>query len=86
MEIVYLPKFARQFKKLPRDVQDAALEREQWFRTNPYDSRLHTHKLSGILEGRWAFSVTNRCRVIFKFMDEGLVKFYAIGNHDIYDA
>lgn len=86
MRILYLPKFARQFRKLPRAVQNAAIEHEAWFRANVFDSRLHTHKLKGPLDGFWSFSVTNRYRIIFDFAEADVLRFYAIGDHDVYDV
>ena len=40
------------------------------FSRNPFDARLRTHKLTGKLEGLWAFSVDYDWRVIFKFLKE----------------
>lgn len=65
MEIYYLPKFARQYKKLPRAIQEAAEEKEKIFRDNPFDLRLKTHKLGGTLSCFWSFSVTYSHRIIF---------------------
>lgn len=85
MDIRYLPKFGREYKKLPSDLQDKAEQKERIFRKDPFDSRLKTHKLSGSLDGFWAFSITHRHRIIFDFADENTVRFYRIGSHDIYD-
>jgi hypothetical protein len=38
------------------------------FSKNPFNPSLRTHKLTGKLEGLWAFSVAFDCRVIFKFL------------------
>jgi mRNA-degrading endonuclease YafQ of YafQ-DinJ toxin-antitoxin module len=38
------------------------------FTSNPFDQKLKTHKLTGKLQGLWAFSVDYNCRVIFRFM------------------
>ncbi len=84
MRISYLPKFGREFRKLPAIVKGAAIEKESIFRKDPFDPRLKTHKLHGHLEGFWSFSVTHRYRCIFDFKDDGTVRFYSIGDHDIY--
>ncbi len=52
------------------------------FSQNPFDRRLRAHKLTGKLEGLWAFSVTYDCRVIFKFLDKDEVLLVDIGSHD----
>lgn len=84
MEILYLPKFARQYKKLPLQIKERAEEKEKIFRRNPFDSQLKTHKLTGQLEGFFAFSVDHSYRIIFDFADPKTVRFYEIGDHDIY--
>ena len=84
MEIDYSPEFARSFKKLPRELKIKALVKEKIFRKNYRDPRLKTHKLSGKLAGRSAFWIDFKNRVVFSFVDSKLVRFLAIGSHDIY--
>lgn len=85
MQILYLPKFARQFKKLPKSVKDAAIEKEKIFRKNPFDLKLKTHKLKGELDTFWSFSINYSYRIIFDFADDETVRFYSVGDHDIYE-
>jgi len=85
MQIIYLPKFARQYKKLPPHVQDLAEKREQIFRKDPFDPRLKTHRLRGELKEFWSFSIDYKNRIIFDFAGKDTVRFYSIGDHDIYD-
>ncbi len=84
MEIDYSSRFVRQFKKLPQNVQEEALKREKLFRKNPFDPRLKTHKLSGTLKDFWAFSISYSYRIGFTFVQGDLVRFHAVGTHDIY--
>lgn len=85
MEIIYHPKFARQYKKLPRPIKDRAEEKEKLFRANPFDPRLKTHKLHGELSEFWSFSITREYRIIFDFTDHNkTARFYMVGTHDIY--
>lgn len=51
MEIIYSPKFAREYKKLPVNIKDTAKQQEKIFRQNPFDPKLKTHKLKGRLSG-----------------------------------
>jgi len=37
MEIIYSPKFTREYKKLPRNIKDIAEEQEKIFRQNPFN-------------------------------------------------
>jgi len=85
MRIEYLPRFARQYKKLPREIQELAEKREILFRKNPFDSRLKTHRLRGRLVRYHAFWINFSYRVIFEFADNDTVWFHQIGDHDIYD-
>ena len=84
MEIEYSPKFARQFKKLPKEAKESALKGEKLFRNDPFDSKLRTHKLHGRLKEYWAFSISHNYRIGFTFTDNNLVRFHAVGSHDIY--
>lgn len=85
MKIIYLPKFARQYKKLPRGIKSLAIDKEKIFRQDPFDSSLKTHKLHGELKTFWAFSISYKYRIIFDFADKSTVRFYSIGDHNIYE-
>lgn len=85
MKILYLPRFEKEYKKLPKDIQELAGKREGIFRKNPFDSKLKTHKLHGPLNDFWAFSLDRKYRVIFDFANKNIIRFYSIGDHDIYE-
>ncbi len=84
MIIDYSPEFKRLFKKLPLEVKKEAIKKEKIFLKDPYSQSLKTHKLSGKLKGRWAFSISYTHRIIFAFLDKEYVLFHSIGTHDIY--
>ena len=85
MNIIYSPRFAREYKKLPDSIKDAAEENEIIFRKNPFDPKLKTHKLKGKLSGFLSFSIGYRYRIIFEFSQDGkTVYFHLVGDHDIY--
>ncbi|MBU0619757.1 type II toxin-antitoxin system mRNA interferase toxin, RelE/StbE family [Patescibacteria group bacterium] len=85
MKILYLPKFTKQYKKLPNKIKKLSEIKEIIFRNNPFDPKLKTHKLQGRLNGFCAFSINYQYRIIFDFADDGIVRFYSIGSHKIYD-
>lgn len=85
MKILYLPRFEREYKKLPKEIQELAGEKEIIFRKNPFGPKLKTHKLHGSLNDFWAFSVGQKCKIIFDFANKNTIRFYSIGNHDIYE-
>lgn len=84
MTIHYTLRFTKELKKLSKEKQKIAIQREGYFRKNPFDSRLKTHKLSGKLQSYWAFSLTYSDRVLFRFIHKDEIIFYKIGSHDIY--
>jgi len=51
------------------------------FVEDPFDRRLRTHKLTGKLEGLWAFTVAHDCRVVFKFLESDQALLIDIGTH-----
>lgn len=85
MKILYIEKFKREYRKLPKKIQEFAEQKVEIFRKDPFDAQLKTHKLHGLLKGFWAFSISYRHRIIFDFADKNTVRFYSVGDHDIYE-
>lgn len=52
------------------------------FERNPADTRLRNHKLHGKMTGRFAFSITDDIRIIYKPTGKNTVRFLAIGPHE----
>lgn len=77
-------KFKKSYKKLPKNVQNKAKEKEKIFRENPFNDRLETHKLHGKYKDYWAFTVVGQYRIMFSFIGSDRVDFINIGDHDIY--
>ncbi len=75
-------KFTRNFRKLPRSVQERAIARDFIFRDDPFDPRLDTHKLHGAKQEEWAYSVDRSYRVSFLFLGGDAVLYTNIGTHD----
>jgi addiction module RelE/StbE family toxin len=77
--------FKRVYRKKVKN--DDELKSRFWgavemFAKDPFQSRLRTHKLTGKLDGLWAFSVSYDCRVIFKFLSKKEILLIDIGGHD----
>ena len=85
MKIVYSSKFAREYRKLSLKVKELAEIKEEIFRANPFDSSLKTHKLKGGLRGFWSFSINQKFRIVFEFVNDNEVWFHSIGDHAIYN-
>jgi addiction module RelE/StbE family toxin len=83
-EIYYSKKFAKELKKLPKEIIKLAIKKENIFRKNPIHSSLRLHELNGKFKGIWSISLTSNYRIIFERMDNGDILFISIGKHDIY--
>ncbi len=86
MKIALAPQFRRQFKKLPRALQEEAVEKMELFLDPESHSILRVHTLHGKLDGRLSFSVNYRYRIIFMWevVNESAIML-AIGDHALYD-
>lgn len=84
LEILYKPTFVRQYKRLPKLLQEEIKEKMGLFSENPNHPFLKTHKLKGDLKGFLSFSVNYQYRIIFKYESKKQVVFLAIGDHSIY--
>lgn len=84
MQIFYSSKFEREYKRLPRRIQELVEEKERIFRANPFDDKLDTHKLHGRLKGLWAFWIDHKYRIIFELVRKEIIWFHSVGDHSIY--
>jgi addiction module RelE/StbE family toxin len=85
IEAVWDEAFKRSYRKRIKKNND--LKRRFWqkmelFLHSPFSPQLRTHKLSGRLEGLWAFSVDDDCRVIFDFISEDRALLIDVGKHE----
>ncbi len=72
----------KRFIKSHPDLEEKLREQLGRFIQHPHDPRLQTHSLSGKLDGRWAFSITKKYRVVFYFERDDLAFLEDIGTHD----
>jgi mRNA-degrading endonuclease YafQ of YafQ-DinJ toxin-antitoxin module len=82
--IYYSTQFQKSLHHLSETDRGQIDRREKMFRNNCFDARLRTHKLKGRLKNYWAFSISNKKRVIFEFLEQGEVLFHFVGDHSIY--
>ena len=84
IDLEYAPKFLRQLHKLEKNIQEEAIKKISLFK-NPKNHRsLNVHKLHGRFRDRYAFYITNRIRILFRFQNSRFVSLLAIDDHDIY--
>ncbi|MBI5305990.1 type II toxin-antitoxin system mRNA interferase toxin, RelE/StbE family [Candidatus Wolfebacteria bacterium] len=84
MKIIYTSKFAREYKKLSKEIQLLAEEKEKIFREDSFNSILQTHKLHGKFKDFRSFSIDFKYRIIFEFGENNVIYFHSIGDHSIY--
>ncbi len=82
MNIFASEKFKRKYKKLPIAVKLKAEKQEEIFVANPFDPRLKTHKLHGKDKTHFAYSVSDKIRIKFLFLNDGDVAYVNVGTHD----
>lgn len=62
-------------------LQKVVFERIEFFKKNPDDTRLDNHVLTKKMKDRWAFSITDDIRIVYKWTGKKTVRFLAIGPH-----
>lgn len=84
VKVTLTPQFKKSFKKLPKEIQKSAKEKDRVFRTNPFHPSLKTHRLKGELKDLHAYSINQQYRVLLEFVKENEIYYYDIGTHEIY--
>ena len=78
MERYTSPFFNRKLKRMSKknkDILDLFDEKWSVFRKNRDHPALRLHKLSGTLHNRWSISLSRDVRVIFEYVDDGVLFF-----------
>lgn len=85
VRIVYGNAFLKSARKLSGKLKIKLANLITYLQKNPFDSALHTKYLSGRLAGLLSFRITRNWRVIFKFIEPGLIQLIEVANRkDIY--
>ena len=85
MKVVYSEKFFKNFKDLPKNIQNLFRKQELLFKKNWRDPRLNTKKLVN-RDFLFSFRITRKYRVLFIFMNTDTVLFTRIGHRkNIYE-
>ena len=81
MIIHYLPKFKKQYKKLPKNFQTQFDERLLLFLVDRTDPRLRVHPLKGNYAGYWSININGDIRALYLEKGDSIVIFALIGTH-----
>jgi len=85
IQILYHPKFIKEFKKLPLNIKEKLISLEILLKENEFHPSLHTKKLSGKLKHMYSFRITREYRVIFNYTSFDEVMFLSVRHRkDIY--
>ncbi|MES2706716.1 MAG: type II toxin-antitoxin system RelE/ParE family toxin [Verrucomicrobiota bacterium] len=83
MEIVFTPRFAKQYRKLTAEQQTAADEAIRKFQQDPFQVSLRNHPLKGKLESLRAIKAGYDLRLIYEeYGGHVVIHFVAVGSHD----
>ena len=69
---------------MPLKIKKIAEKKEQIFRKDPFTPQLKTHKLKGSLKDFFSFSINQKYRIIFEFVNSHTIWFHSVGEHSIY--
>ena len=83
--LIYAPRFVRQLKRLPKELQEEAFQKIDLFRNVKNHAILKVHKLHGKFSKSYGFSVNYKTRVVFDYVSKTEVALLTIGDHDIYN-
>ena len=81
MTIQYLPKFKKQYQKLPIKLQQQFDARLRLFMTEPSAPQLRVHPLRGNYSGYWSMNVNGDLRALYVKRGDEIVIFALIGTH-----
>lgn len=76
-----MPKFKKQYKKLPKKFQLQFDERVQLFIVDPINPQLRIHPLKGKFAGYWSMDVNGDIRALYIRRGEEIIIFALIGTH-----
>jgi mRNA interferase YafQ len=82
--LLWTTTFKKSFKRLARqhpEMKNGVLIALGMLASDPFDPRLRTHKLKGRLQGSWACKAGYDLRIIFEFVEEGIL-LLAVGTHE----
>ena len=81
MRPLYHPNFKKQFRKLPRKVQDSFEKRLDIFLDNMFHPLLNNHSVDSAYPGWRSINVTGDYRALFEIKEKDMIVFMKIGTH-----
>ena len=81
MRYIVSKQFEKDFAKLDKATKKKAIATLEKFVKDPQNPTLRNHGLSGKWKGHFSINVTGDTRAIYFVIEDGVVRFVAIGSH-----
>ena len=81
MQYILSKRFEKDFIKLPSATKKKAIVTLEKFIVDPQNPTLRNHGLSGKWKGHFSINVTGDTRAVYFVIEDGVVRFVAIGSH-----
>jgi addiction module RelE/StbE family toxin len=81
MQYILSKRFEKDFSRLPKPIKKKAIASLQQFTQDPQNPTLRNHGLSGKWKGHFSINVTGDTRAVYFVIEDGIVRFVAIGSH-----
>jgi len=82
LSIQYAPTFIRMYRRLHQDLREEIKRKIVLFQNTTNHKQLKVHKLKGLLENTYSFSVNYKIRIVFEYDTRNTVNLLYVGNHD----
>jgi len=84
IKLIQQKKFIKRFKKLPKKIQEKAIDILEILETSPRDRVLRRHKLKGKFVGLETIDVAGDVRILIRPEAGGVVNILDIGSHNYF--
>lgn len=82
IKVEFAPSFIKMYKGLDKHLREEIREKIELFRDEDNHLKLKVHKLKGRLDGRYAFSVNYKVRIVFRHDHKNKASFLYVGSHN----
>jgi len=81
LKIKYTKRFRKQYSRLSPKVREQFIKRQRLWLTDPYNTQLHLHMLTGEYAGLYSINITRDIRALYEKIDDAYVVYGFIGTH-----
>jgi len=81
IKIKYTKRFKKQFSRLSPKVREQFKSRQRLWLSDPYNTQLHLHMLTGEYTGLYSINITGDIRALYEKIEDTYIIFGFIGTH-----